>query len=82
MSESQASEPERKVYTGRSSLASFRPEDPEGPSLDKAIRHAYEQGVADQSKTGRPGPFSFRVVDIRIEGSNPPSDYKVELADD
>lgn len=77
-----ASERQRKVYTGRSSEALPEPGDPDGPTIEKAIRHAYEQGMADQTKEGRTGPFSFRVVDIRIEGSNPPSDYKVELADD
>ncbi len=45
--------------------------------LRHAIRDAYENAM--QGSDGR--ERAFRVVGIFIEGTNPPSDYKVHLAD-
>jgi len=67
----------RGVYTGRASEAELQPGDPDGPTLEKAIRNAYDKG-----RVGKPsGPRAFRVVSIVVEGDNPPTDYKVELID-
>ena len=74
---SQLDESGRGVYTGRSSEAELQPGDPDGPTLEKAIRNAYDKG-----RVGKPsGHRAFRVVEIRVEGDNPPTDYIVELID-
>jgi hypothetical protein len=75
---SQAEEPTRGVYTGNSSAEETLLGEPEGPTLEKALRNAYTK--ARQGKP--PGPKTFRVVEIRVKGDNPPSDYIVELVDD
>ena len=61
---------------------------PDGPpSLEEAIRDAYEQGMAAKDEVdrqradGSERTFRFKVDAIFIEGTNPPSDYKVELID-
>jgi len=45
-------------------------------SLEHGLRHAYAKATQN-----RQGPFRLRVVDIIIEGDNPPSDYKVRVVD-
>lgn len=67
----------RGVYVGRSSEAELVPGDPEEPTLAKALRAAYDQGMADKPP-GQPG--KFKVLDIWIEGTNPITDYVVEVA--
>lgn len=44
--------------------------------LEYAMRDAYEKAAQ-----GRIGPFSFRVVGIFIDGTNPASDYRVQVVD-
>jgi hypothetical protein len=69
------------VYTGRSTDVDPDGDEPEGPALRKAVRAAYEKGRADKQQRGVTGPYKYRVVDIRIEGNNPITDYIVDLAD-
>ncbi len=45
-------------------------------TLEHGLRHAYEKATEN-----RTGPFRLRVVDIIIEGDNPPSDYRVRVVD-
>ena len=74
-------QPGRGAYIGRSTEAEPEPDDLEGPTLRKAIRAAYRLGMADKPKdTGE--TFTFKVVGIRVEGTNPISDYIVDLDDD
>lgn len=54
-------------------------------TLENAMLDAYDQGMAhkeprfdDESK---PIPYEFEVVKIFLEGTNPPSDYKVRIRD-
>ena len=71
------------VYEGSSKLGAPTEE----PALKHALKHAYEQGMAakpDADRTrddGSARTFSFIVVSIVVEGTNPPSDYKVQVKD-
>lgn len=71
------------VYEGSSKIGA--PD--EEPALKHALKHAYEQGMAAKSTDERRKPdgsdrtFSFIVVSIVVEGTNPPSDYKVTVKD-
>lgn len=72
----------RGKYIGRASRQ-------EGaPSLEKALIDAYERAIGSkpeserQDFSGEPLTYRFKVVGIRVEGTNPPSDYIVDLADD
>jgi hypothetical protein len=59
-------------YVGRSS------EERAEPSLEAAIRNAYRQAIDAKPKdTGE--TFRFRITDIYVEGTNPPTDYVVHL---
>ena len=57
------------------------------PTLEDAILDAYENGMAAKDEVDRVRAdgserlFRFKVDAIFIEGTNPPSDYKVELID-
>jgi hypothetical protein len=56
-------------------------------TLENALIDAYERAMAtkpDDERNTLEGAvtFRFKVVGIRIEGSNPISDYIVELDDD
>ncbi len=59
----------------------------EEPALKHALKSAYEKGMAAKSTDERRRPdgsdrtFSFIVVSIVVEGTNPPSDYKVTVKD-
>ena len=59
----------------------------EEPTLKHALKNAYEKGRGAKSPTERKKPddsdrtFSFIVVSIVVEGTNPPSDYKVTVKD-
>lgn len=70
--------PPRAVYEG--SARKRRPPD-EGDDLlfRNALLDAYEVAKAGERKLGNDGPYQFRVVDIIIEGDNPPSDYRVRV---
>ena len=70
----------RAVYEGSARNRIGRPPD-EGDELlfRNALLDAYEVAKEGESKRGNSGPYQFRVVDIIIEGSNPPSDYKVTV---
>jgi hypothetical protein len=70
--------PDRRVYTGRSTEAEPETDDPAEPSLRKAIRAAHANAKALR---GDRGSITYRVVDIRIEGNNPITDYIVDIAD-
>ena len=72
---------DRRVYTGRSSEVDPEPDEPEGPALRKAVRAAYQRGKEDREQRGLTGPATYRVVDIRIEGENPITDYVVDITD-
>lgn len=56
-------------------------------TLEDAILDAYENGMAAKDEVdrvradGSARVFRFKVDAIFIEGTNPPSDYKVELVD-
>jgi hypothetical protein len=58
------------------------------PTLEKALIDAYERAIGSKPPEDRqrfnaePLTFRFKVVGIRIEGTNPPSDYIVDLDDD
>lgn len=74
----------RGLYHGSSKAA--RPD--EEPTLEAAILDAYTQGMRAKEEEGRLAPegeepitFRYRVEAIFIEGTNPPSDYKVFLSD-
>ena len=50
----------------------------EPPLLRDAIHSAYRKGMDGKE----PGPkYSFRVEHIFVEGTNPPTDYKVIIKD-
>ncbi len=57
------------------------------PALKHALKNAYEKGMQAKSTDDRKKPdgsdrtFSFIVVSIVVEGTNPPSDYKVTVKD-
>jgi len=57
-------------YLGSSKEQSYA----EPPVLQDAIDNAYRKGMADKE----PGQtFTFKIEHIFIEGTNPPTDYKV-----
>jgi hypothetical protein len=67
---------------------SSKARDPEAdPTLELAILDAYEKAIADKPEAdrlrrdGTQRKYRFKVDAIFIEGTNPPSDYKVELVD-
>lgn len=67
---------------------SSKDEEPDRPpELKYAITNAYRKGMAakpDADRTnpdGTPRTFVFEVVKIFIEGTNPPSDYRVRVKD-
>ena len=71
------------VYEGSS-----KEEEPDlDPALKHALKNAYENGMRAKSTSDRQKPdgsdrtFSFIVVSIVVEGTNPPSDYKVTVKD-
>lgn len=70
----------RGLYTG-SAKNRLRPG--EEPSLELAILDAYEQGMQAKRDAGGDSTttYHYRVEAIFIEGTNPPSDYKVFLSD-
>lgn len=76
MSESPEGGASKVVYEG-----SARNRRGEGDELlfRNALLDAYEAARDGESRRGDDGPYQFRVVDIIIEGSNPPSDYKVTV---
>ena len=49
-------------------------------SLQKAIEEAYKEAMKDKPK-GTGATFRFKVEGVFVEGTNPPSDYIVELTD-
>ncbi len=71
------------VYEGSS-----KEEEPDlDPALKHALKNAYEKGMAakptaDRKRSdGSDRKFSFIVESIIVEGTNPPSDYKVTVKD-
>ena len=71
---------QRCVYEGSAKSYKGRPRG-EPVTLEHAMRDAYDKAIAGTKKAGkRQRTYRFRVVAIYVEGSNPPSDYKVELA--
>ena len=73
-------ERQRGVYTGRSSNW-----DDGTPSLKNAVSDAYEvaknRRLENDGGDGEGQEFEFRVVDIRVIGTNPISDYVVDITD-
>jgi hypothetical protein len=71
----------QKVYVGRS-----RRQGRKQPSLESAIKDAYDQAAADRrAKAGGITPeadIEYRVLDIWAVGKNPLSDYIVALGAD
>jgi hypothetical protein len=68
----------RPIYVG--SAARWRqlhPESGEELLLEHAVKDAYDNAMENSDGSER----TFRVVGIFITGTNPPSDYKVHLAD-
>jgi hypothetical protein len=73
---------QRCVYEGSAKSYKERPRG-EQVTLEHAMRDAYDKAIAGTKKAmagKRRRTYRFRVVAIYVEGSNPPSDYKVELA--
>jgi hypothetical protein len=72
--------PSRVVYEGSARNRIGSPPG-EGDELlfRNALLDAYEAAKEGERRQGNDGPYTFRVVDIIIEGSNPPSDYKVTV---
>jgi hypothetical protein len=73
---------QRCVYEGSAKSYKGRPRG-EPVTLEHAMRDAYDKAIAGTKKAmagKRQRTHRFRVVAIYVEGSNPPSDYKVELA--
>ncbi len=67
---------------------SSKEEEPDlDPALKYAIANAYRKGInakpdADRvNPDGSPRTFVFEVVQILVEGTNPPSDYRVRVKD-
>lgn len=50
-------------------------------SLQKALEEAYKEAMKGKPK-GSGTTFRFKVGDMFVEGTNPPSDYIVELSDE
>jgi hypothetical protein len=71
-------EQHRRVYTGRSGE-----EKGTEPTLRNAIDDAYEEAKAGRRQEGfsEDDPFWFRVVDIWVKGTNPITDYRVDVTD-
>ena len=74
---------DRGVYPGSS-----KDEEPDlEPALKYAILNAYKKGINAKPSEGRfgrdgePIPYRFKVEAIFVEGTNPPTDYKVYLVD-
>ena len=78
MSESPEGGASKVVYEGSARRGSGRPR---GDDLlfRNALLDAYEVAKEGEKENGNNGPYSFRVVDIIIEGDNPPSDYRVSV---
>ena len=70
--------PSRAVYEG-SARRRRSPDEGEDLLFRNALLDAYEVAKEGERKRGVAGPYQFRVVDIIIEGDNPPSDYKVRV---
>jgi hypothetical protein len=68
--------------------ASRKQANQEARTLEHAIVDAYERAIASkpdnerQTAGGEAITFRFKVVGIRIEGTNPIGDYVVDLDDD
>jgi hypothetical protein len=72
--------PRRVVYEGSARNWSSRSPDGGDELLFRhALLDAYETAKDGELANGNTGPYRFRVVDIIVEGDNPPSDYKVTV---
>jgi hypothetical protein len=75
---------QRGLYEG--SALEFPDRGDEPIALRHAILDAYRKGMEGKgarfTPEDEPIPYRFRVAEIYIEGTNPPSDYKVQLIDD
>lgn len=50
-------------------------------SLQKALEEAYKEAMKGKSKGGGT-KFRFKIDAMFVEGTNPPSDYIVELSEE
>ena len=67
----------RRVYTGRSGQGAGT-----DPTLDNAIEDAYEQAKSGRAEAGLgQEEFELRIVEIRVKGNNPITDYVVDATD-
>ncbi len=67
-----------KIYEGSASGWRARPPEERAEGEDLLFRHAILDAYTTARENGD-GSGQFRVVAIIIEGSNPPSDYKVQV---
>ena len=74
---------ESGFYEG--SALKYRGRKGEPVALKHAILDAYDNAMEgraeERTDAGALVPYSFRVADIFIDGVNPPTDYRVHLAD-
>ena len=66
----------RRVYTGKSGN-----EVDTEPTLGNAIEDAYEKAKTVRNAAGLTDAFELRIVEIRVKGSNPITDYRVDATD-
>jgi hypothetical protein len=66
-------ENDRRVYTGRSRDTP--------PTLESAIEDAYEKAKTVRAAADLSPEFELRIVEIRVKGSNPITDYRVDATD-
>ena len=70
----------RRVYEGSAREYALR--EPEEPlTLEHAILDAYTKATNGRGPRSQEDPFVFKITAIYVEGTNPPSDYRVHLAD-
>lgn len=66
-------EHDRRVYTGRSRDTP--------PTLGNAIEDAYEKAKTVRAAAELSPEFELRIVEIRVKGNNPITDYVVDATD-
>ena len=70
----------RRVYEG--SARDFPSREPnEELTLEHAILDAYRKATEGRGPRSDGDPFVFKITAIYVEGTNPPSDYRVHLSD-
>jgi len=66
-------ENDRRVYTGRSRDTP--------PTLENAIEDAFEKAKTVRAEANLSPEFELRIVEIRVKGNNPITDYCGDATD-